>query len=255
MWLINLEPNDRPANASEALRTLRDLASVGWFSETPVAVAEAIPMAVPIGGGAVTGPLRGSTTQSMARPPTGSVSQRLTANVPKRTTGLQPRRPGVNPPGPGAPGSFSNAPTVVAARKPKTDVEDAGGGVPKWVYPLAGLAVIGLIWGVWPKGKPENPAKSPTKVQSGSTTSTPSAPAPAATLPSRPADFIAPGSILHYRAGEKMEPSVRLESPLSRIPKSNPGETCSLRVERAPWRLLTDKPPTPPPWSLTSPPD
>lgn len=205
MWLINLEPNDRPANASEALRTLRDLASAGWFSETPVAVAEAIPMAVPVGGGSVTGPLRGSTTQSMARPPTGSVSQRLTANVPKRTTGLQPRRPGVNPPGPGAPGSLSNASTIVA-RKPKEDDEGAGSGVPKWVYPLAGLAVIGLIWGVWPKGKSENPAKTPPKAQSSSPTVTaPSTPAPPATLPSRPADFIAPRSILQYRAGEKME--------------------------------------------------
>lgn len=205
MWLINLDPADRPPNAKEALRSLRDLIAAGWFSETPVAVVEAIPVAIPVavpvgGPGQVTGPLRGSTTQSMARPPTGSVSQRLTSNVPRRTTGLQPRRPVANVPQPGVP--LSNASTIVT-KKADPDVYDPKPGVPKWVYPLAGVAVIALIWGLWPKSKPD-PAKSGATVPTTTGTAA-GQPAPPSPLPGRAADFLATGSILQFRAGEKVE--------------------------------------------------
>jgi hypothetical protein len=203
MWLINLEPEDRPANAQQALNSLRDLGNAGWFSDAPMAVAEAIPVAIAVDPG-TGGPLRGTATQSMVRPPTGNVSQRLGGGVPKRTTGLQPRRPTAAIP---AGSTLSNAPTVInrtaAPKKPDPDVYEPPTGVPKWVYPVAGLSLVALIWGLWPGGDETTVSVKPPG--GGGAAAPAPVVAPAQPLPAPPADFLVPGSVLHYRAGEKTE--------------------------------------------------
>ncbi len=83
MWLMNSEPGDRPANAQQALDSLRSLAAEGVISEP--AVASAAP-ATPI-------------SSSVARPATGTISTRITSSLqPKRPTGLTPVVQPVNNP-------------------------------------------------------------------------------------------------------------------------------------------------------------
>jgi len=72
MWLMNKDPQDRPANAQMALDTLRALHATGQFLEYPTGQVRPI-----------SGPVR-PATGGVGRPPTGSVSQRITASTPSR---------------------------------------------------------------------------------------------------------------------------------------------------------------------------
>ena len=190
MWLFNTEPAHRPANAQQALNSLRGLAVAGWLSEgiDTVQVAVAVPdepyhppVAVP----------RVSTGHIPPRN-SGSVSQRITSSVPPRkpTGGVPPRRP------------TGAVPSPTAARRPAPVEEELEGGMNKkkmLIYAGSGALLLGIAVFFMLRGGDKPAAKPP-----GSTANTPTT-ASSTEPPPRAAGFIQPGIVLHYRAGDKMD--------------------------------------------------
>lgn len=192
MWLFNLDANNRPGNAQQALNSLRGLAVAGWLSEG----AEAVPVALavpdePVYRAPAPGVPRVSTGHIPPRP-TGTVSQRITGAVPPRkpTGGVPPRRP------------TGSTPLPTTARRPAKTEEVEEGGMSKkmmLIYAIGGslLLVVALVF-MFRGGDKDKPGTA------GATGQTPGI-ASAAGPPERAANFMQPGVILHYRAGEKMD--------------------------------------------------
>jgi serine/threonine protein kinase len=203
MWLFNTEPAYRPANAQQALNSLRGLAVAGWLSESAenVQVAMAVPdepyhppVAVP----------RVSTGHIPPRN-SGSVSQRITSSVAPRkpTGGVPPRRP------------TGAIPTPNTVRRPpaKPEEYDEEGGMnknKKMIYIGSGVLLLGIALFFMLRGGNDKPGVKPGTASSSSTgtsTTTGTAPAhnPEAGPPPREANFLQPGLVMHYRAGDKMD--------------------------------------------------
>ncbi|RBP44646.1 serine/threonine protein kinase [Roseimicrobium gellanilyticum] len=199
MWLFNLDASHRPTNAQQALNSLRGLAVAGWLSEgaDSVQVAVAVPDE-PVYRAPAPGVPRVSTGHIPPRP-TGSVSQRITGTVPPRkpTGGVPPRRPTGSIP----------TPLPSPGRRPAKVEEDEEGGMNKkkmMIYAIGGgLLVVGALAFMFMGGdkpKPSAPGSSGPSI-AGQAPGSPTSPEP----PPRAANFIQPGVILHYRAGEKMD--------------------------------------------------
>jgi serine/threonine protein kinase len=202
MWLFNADPAHRPANAQQALNSLRGLAVAGWLSESAESthVAMAVPdepyhpqVAVP----------RISTGHVPTRPPTGSVSQRITGAVPPRkpTGGVPARRPTSSIP----------TPTSSVHRAPARAEEETEGGMNKktmLIYAVGGGLLLAVALFFMLRGGKSEPGKP----GSSTTASTPGAPA-STDPPQRAANFLQPGILLHFRAGEKMDAYTDLGKP------------------------------------------
>jgi serine/threonine protein kinase len=212
MWLFNLDASNRPANAQQALNSLRGLAVAGWLSEgaESVQVAVAVPDE-PVYRAPIPGVPRVSTGHIPPRP-TGSVSQRITGTVPPRkpTGGVPPRRPTGSIP----------TPLPSPARRPAREEEEDEGGMNKkkmLIYAIVGgLLLVGalvfMFRGSGDKPKPGAPGSSGTTTQTGT---------PGAEPPPRAANFLQPGVVLHYRGGEKMD---AYSEPGASVVPAKPGD-------------------------------
>lgn len=205
MWMINLEQVHRPANARAALDHLRALVDAGWFATgTPEATAVApiltATSTAPRTPAQQPGPASGNVRppSGAVRPPSGSV--RPASGTVRPVTGSQPpvratsatQRPASALGRP--PGGTQRQPEPVEMAVLAEPEDDASSKkkIPVWVYPAAAVVLVGgglLLFSGGKKG-----AASPS-----STSATSNA------LVEIPKDFLQPGCILHYRAGEKNE--------------------------------------------------
>jgi len=208
MWLLNLDPGHRPANAQQALNSLREIHEAGWFKSAADA-----PMAVVMEEAPAPAQVRRTTGQQPPRPITGNVARRTSANIPTAAApaGFVRTATGALRPASGTPAAArstaSKSPVnrkvagagVPAKRLPVE--EPPKKGIPVWVWPLAGLLLILAAWTFWPRG-----GKTPVPVAT-----TPAAesaaigdPAALASFNGRPADLILPNASMHYVVGQKM---------------------------------------------------
>lgn len=190
MWLINAEPDHRPANFDAAYTSLREIIAAGWFNET---TTSAVPVAIPVedhGGWHPTSSVPRVPTSSQVRTASGTLSQRITSSVPARPTGAASQRmvPGTRVPTGAAPRFPARPSGAVAVALPADGEKKA---IPVWIWPAAAVVVLGGAWFLLPsKDKPQPASASQV---------------PLATLPQRPADFLQKGAVVHYLAGEKMD--------------------------------------------------
>ena len=201
MWLFNVDPAHRPANAQQALNSFRGLAVAGWLAENsePIAVAIAEPDVV-------------YARPAPAPVPSGVASQRIITNGPQRPNPTATRRPSGSVPPLGRP-----------APKKSSDDDDDEEGKSKlniWLYALGGVMLVGLA--AWlmmrDKGKPAGQAGT----TDGIAITSPAANGTAAPqLKERAADFIEPRAILHYRAGQKMD---AFTAPGAPVVQAQPGQ-------------------------------
>lgn len=225
MWLMAREPGDRPANAHEALDSLRALAAEGLLAETaaPPAVARTASSGV-AGHSAGGGPARTTSSQQPARRSTSS-----TGAAPAAST-IIPQLPTVT--------SYSQPPAeafaqpdeevpAVAPRRERPAPAPAPAPAPRssW-YLWGGIAAAGLVVAggvfLW-IGR--NASKKGTAASTGLA-------ADAFHPPKQPADLLATDHILHYRAGSRCVAWHELTQP-ARDPV--PGDPV---VE---WRDLSDR--------------
>jgi len=193
MWLINLDPGHRPANAQQALNSLKEIHEAGWFKAA--APVEEAPLPV-----VIEEPVR------PARPirPTGP-------NPPRKTGPSAPRPSSTSIPMAAAPAGFVRTATGALVpvggnpvkAKPALPVVEPPPKkkIPIWAWAAAGVALIGVAIMLWPGG--EEPGKATTANASARQASQ-----PAADPAKRPQDLVLPNSILHYVGGQRMDPYI-----------------------------------------------
>lgn len=195
MWLMNLDPAHRPANAQQALDTLRELHSSGWFK-----TAENVAVAIPVANDGVT-TVRRTTGQNVRPNPasgpqfisSASISQKLTTNAARgggNATGMMKSR-------------AIAAPVTAAGKKPaRIKDDDEGSSLPGWIWPAA-VVILGIIgWTVWSKvinKAPDAETKDTKAVVAAKNPDAYSGPL------SRTDGFITAAHILSYRPAEKSE--------------------------------------------------
>ena len=191
MWMINAEQVYRPANAQAALDHLRALIDAGWFqvdAQQPV-YAQAVD-------------LPASMYQRPSTNTTSGVRAATGAQAPARTTSFAPR-PVFRPPGMSTgqvPAQFNAPPGEEGVMEVIPEGEE-GYEYPAppakksllWLYITLGVIVLG--GGGWMFFKP----KAAVVADAAKEAELPGG------LPVQPANLLAKGVVLHYRAGVKTE--------------------------------------------------
>lgn len=151
MWLMNKEPQDRPANTQQALDTLRALHASGQFAERPTGSVPARTSSAPVR----------PVTTGIARPATGGVSQRITSSAPRRisTPILQPAQEEVQY---AIPSTAADLDDSLPMAQPAPEKK----GMPAWIWIVLLLAVGGGAAWFFLLRKPAEGggASSPTEV-------------------------------------------------------------------------------------------
>jgi eukaryotic-like serine/threonine-protein kinase len=195
MWLMNLDPGNRPANAQQALGSLREIHQAGWLNPPALVDDSQPPMAV-----VIERPVRKTTSTQPRKPTAHTPGRPTTSAIPQAAQ--SPAPPGFVRTATGALVPAGGTPVRVAKAKaqPLPVAPETKRGIPLWIWPVAGVVILGGAWFFWPK-----------KNSSIATTAPASAPAPSQPEPSktnpwdRPRDLVLNNTLLQYGAAEKRE--------------------------------------------------
>ncbi|HEY2573803.1 MAG TPA: protein kinase [Verrucomicrobiaceae bacterium] len=184
MWLMNGDPAGRPANAQQALESLRGLAATGVLADVGAASESATAQAI---------------SSSVARPATSSLTPRTTSSQQpaRRTTSSMSARP--------ASGASSGARPLPRSPQYQGNAYPTTGRVRKnslaWLYIVIVITALagGGVYYLKKKRESADPGAAPSNAGAPSSTT------PASGQPVAPGDTLLAGSIIHWLAGENMD--------------------------------------------------